>query len=111
MYNKTKVLFFSLIIFTLCACGNESDNASDCNTVITTGVLPFQNELDLFEAAGNNFNTNQTRENCEAYVQSARDLTAAMRLYSECLSGQERVNFDQQLSTTEDIPDSIDCDF
>lgn len=104
-----KLFILSSIFFILTSCGDNDD--SDCDTIINTGVLPFQDEQKLFEVTGQEFSADQTKETCEAYVQSARDLIAAMKLYGDCLSGDELLTYNTRLSETEKIPDSIDCDF
>lgn len=107
---RTLPILLIAILFIMITSSCEGDE-SDCDLIVSSGMFPFQDELDVFDAANAKFTAEQTRENCEAYVQSARQFVAAMKSYSNCLSGEEKRLFDERISTAALIPDNTDCDF
>ena len=96
------LLFFGLTFMT--SCGDDVDCTDE--TAIEAEVNPL---FDAADAAVDAYYADSSEDNCKALKDAIKDYIDVLEKYEECVSTEERADYDDVLSTLMTQRDELGC--
>jgi len=100
---------FSLLILST-SCGDDSDTNEAPENCTTAFTQSFEDELLAVTEASQNFSTDPSTTNCEAFKDAYNDYIDALDDWEDCANFYEQVaQWEQSLEAARDAVNSIEC--